>query len=253
MKNIFSSLFSQSYDDFQLQVYGKKKIVVKECTPEFDELLKQWRKEAWEQTTETLPKFIESLMNDYKHDYGTVCHAIAIISNAAAHAADHEPQGGITGFQAGAIMFEFMKTWNYTNNKTGFKVVNFDDFLYPQHGDKFEKTISKHTWEALQKQARINLEESNIKLEEYIERLEQYTLDILEFILRYPDYQANKEHYDRLSFGTGDEWDAYYAKRDSGFEFAPQKPYSGVPCKSVRDHWKSIVSGVIPFGFVIKD
>ena len=36
-------------------------------------------------------------------DYGTVCHAIAL--SAVARTA----QGGITGFQAGAVMWEFIK------------------------------------------------------------------------------------------------------------------------------------------------
>ena len=48
--------------------------------------------------------------------------------------------------------------WNRTNNKCGMKFVDYDDMLYLQCVYKFEKTISPDTYEALQKQAKENLE-----------------------------------------------------------------------------------------------
>lgn len=56
---------------------------------------KEWREQACQQTLETLPEFIRHLMNDYQHDYGTVCYAIGACAAAAAWAADCEPGGGL--------------------------------------------------------------------------------------------------------------------------------------------------------------
>ena len=58
-------------------------------------------------------------------DYGTVCHAIALSAVATAWAANKTAQGGITGFQAGAVMWEFIKNWSYSSNKTGMRLVDY--------------------------------------------------------------------------------------------------------------------------------
>lgn len=119
----------------------------------------QWYKEAKTITIETLPEFIRKLTEDYHHDYGTICHAITSAGIATMRAVDNSKQGGITGFQAGCIMWEFIRNWNYPNNKCGMKLVNYDDMLYPQYYDKYDKVISKETWKALQEQATLNLKD----------------------------------------------------------------------------------------------
>src|SRR5690349_20327046 len=62
---------------------------------------KQWYVDAHapEMTLETLPEFLRHLTEDYHHDYGTICHALAAGAIATAYAMDRSPQGGITGFQ----------------------------------------------------------------------------------------------------------------------------------------------------------
>lgn len=119
----------------------------------------EWFKEATEQTIETLPKFINHIMNDYGHDYGTICHAIAACSLAAAYSANRHEQGGITGFQAGFVMWDFIKEWMYRNNRTALRIVNYDDMLYPQYEEKFDKFISKETFEGIKKAAQESLDE----------------------------------------------------------------------------------------------
>lgn len=118
----------------------------------------QWYKEAKSITIETLPEFIRKLAEDYQHDYGTICHAITSAGIGAMTAIDNSKQGGITRFQAGCIMWEFIRNWNYSHNKCGLRVVNYDDMLYPQYDDKFDKVISKKTWKAIQDEANKNLE-----------------------------------------------------------------------------------------------
>lgn len=121
------------------------------------EIIEQWYKDASSQTLETLPAFMNHVLNDYKHDYGTICKAIGACSIAAAWAANASPQGGITGFQAGAVMWEFIRNWNFKDNKCGLKIVDMDDMLYPQYREKFDNTITKRVMENLMKEAKSRL------------------------------------------------------------------------------------------------
>lgn len=68
------------------------------------DIIEQWYKDASKQTIDTLPEFMNHVLKDYKHDYGTICKAIGACVIAAAWAANASPQGGITGFQAGEVM-----------------------------------------------------------------------------------------------------------------------------------------------------
>lgn len=120
---------------------------------------KEWFEDAKKQTIGTLETFIDHVINGYEHDYGTICHAVAACAIAAAWAANDQPSGGITGFQASFVMWDFIKQWSYPNAKTGMRLLNFDDMLYPQYSDKFSKTISRNVWESLQKEAQKRLSE----------------------------------------------------------------------------------------------
>ncbi len=115
-------------------------------------LQKQWYAEAKDMTMEKLPAFLKKLTTEFEHDYGTICHAIASAAIAAAWAVERTPQGGITGFQAGAIMWEFIEHWG-VYQKGPLRILEYRNMLYPQYTDKFEKTISKNTWEWLQEEA----------------------------------------------------------------------------------------------------
>ena len=122
-------------------------------------LEKIWFEEATEQTIETLPQFVNHIMNDYDHDYGTICHAIAACSLAAAWAANQHEQGHITGLQASFVMWDFIKEWMYSGNQSGLRIVDYDDMLYPQYENKFDKVISKETFKSIQKAAQERLDE----------------------------------------------------------------------------------------------
>jgi len=133
---------------------NKKIVVTEDMHPE-----KEWFKQASEiKTIEDLTKFINHLLNDYDHDYGTVCHAIgACISAAAWLGAEVQ---GITGFQAGFVMWDFIRNWTKQSNKCGLRLIDYDDFLYPQYEYKFDKIISSDTWQTIQEEAKKNLESS---------------------------------------------------------------------------------------------
>jgi hypothetical protein len=121
---------------------------------EKDNLHKQWYIDAKEQTLETLPKFLNHLIEDYIHNYGTICHAISAGAIATAWAIDNSKQGGITGFQAGCVMWKFIEQWMYSNNICGLKVLDYDNMLYPQYYSNFEKNINEDTWIKIQDMAK---------------------------------------------------------------------------------------------------
>lgn len=116
---------------------------------------KEWYVQAKEQSRETLPEFLDHLMNDYEHDYGTICHAIAAGAIATAVVINRGPQGGITGYQSGAVMWEFIRNWQYMDGP--LRLIEFSEMLYPQNADQFDKVVSKSTWAELQKMAKEKL------------------------------------------------------------------------------------------------
>lgn len=132
-----------------------------------------------------LTKFLKDVTENYGNGYGEAPRSIAQACLAVAYFLSDKY--GITGFQAGFVMWDFMFGWLYKYNKCGLKITDWDNMLYPQYYDKFEKTIERDTWNALQEQAKKNLKE---------------------------------------------------------------KPGAA---PRVIEHWQSIVDGVVPFGYVVKD
>lgn len=148
----------------------------------------QWYANAKHVTMETLPTFLNKLVNDYSYDYGTICHAISAGAIATATALNNSNIGGITGFQASFVMWGFIQHWMKESNKCGLRLVDYDDMLYPQYESKLDKTISASTWESIQKEAKARLETDSSRAHE-----------------------------------------------------------------AVVAHWKSIVDGVVPFGYTVKN
>lgn len=130
--------------------------VTEEMHPE-----KEWFEEACHMKAENLLAFYEKMTHTYNHDYGTACHAVAACALAAAWAACGENDTGLSGFQAGFVMWDFIKNWTKTGNECGLRLVDYDDMLYPQNEEKFDKTIYKDNWEMIQKKAIENLKREN--------------------------------------------------------------------------------------------
>jgi hypothetical protein len=229
-----------------------EQIVLSEDSDQFRLAKKEWIETAMGCTLETLPAFLSRLTESYEHDYGTICHAVALAAVAAAQAVNHSPTGGITGFQAGAVMWGFIAEWNHSSNKTGMRLMDYDNFLFPQYASQFEKRISGGVWAAIQKEAKINIECADKELFEYSKKMLQYNDDIAAFVAKHPDYYKRKEHYDPLGIGNSDQLEEEDKKKASGFEFAPQEP-----CRPVSDtvyrHWASICEGKVPFGYAVEE
>jgi len=113
----------------------------------------EWFNRARDITLETLPVFCSKLQT-YQHDYGTIVRAVAAASVAAAWAMNKGPSGGITGFQASAVMWEFITHWMPQYFGAPLRLVNYDDMLYPQYEHKFQKTLRKDMFHDIQEKAR---------------------------------------------------------------------------------------------------
>lgn len=125
---------------------------------EKDGIQDEWYAEAKGVTEKTLPEFVRKLTEDYGHDYGTIVHACAAAALAAAHAIDHSPAGGISGFQAGAIMWEFIRHWQSLEDHA-LRLIDYDNLMFPQYKDSFTK-ISQGTWDHVVKKTKENLEDT---------------------------------------------------------------------------------------------
>lgn len=134
------------------------KQALSETSPEFAAIKEEWFNTAKSiKNPEEFTDFYNHLMNDYRHDYGTIVHAIGAITVAAAQMAAIEQ--GITGFQAGLVMWDFIRHWNHQYNKCGLRLIDYDNMLYPQYAYRFDKTISKEVMDSLQKEAKKRIQE----------------------------------------------------------------------------------------------
>ena len=115
---------------------------------------------AKQQTPETIGMFINDVMSMDDIDYGNVIDCIAACAIAGAAAADNHKNGGITGFQAGYVMWQFIRNYMYEHNKCGLRMIDWDNMLYHQDESSFDKVIPQNVFERLQNQAK---EEIQIK------------------------------------------------------------------------------------------
>lgn len=118
------------------------------------ELKAAWMAEAQKQTMVTIGPFLKKLAA-HTPSYGTTPRAVAAAAVGAAWALDSSPNGGITGFQAGCVMWDFIQSWHGTGDRP-MQLIDFQDALYPQYHERFT-TMSKDTWEWLQKEAAASL------------------------------------------------------------------------------------------------
>lgn len=118
-------------------------------------VLKQWYAASESMTLADLPAFLALLTTEYKHDYGTIVHAITAAGLAAMRAVNRSPAGGISGFQASGVMWEFVKRWLHENGP--LRLVMYDRMLFPQYEEDFDRTITPQVFKFLQIEASKNL------------------------------------------------------------------------------------------------
>lgn len=224
----------------------------------------RWFEEARKQTVDTLPEFVRHLVEDYEHDYGTICHAITAAGLAGMYAVENSPTGGITGFQAGCCMWGIVRQWSYKNNECGLRMLDFDKLLYPQYEYVFKSiSIPKDTLEAVRKEAAAKISKYQKSVEDWkvahskwVKDFEKFKVDVVEWQKQhpeYPTYEDNPDFYKHLSCGTVREWEEEHKKEESGFMFEPIEPCEPSVHPDVMAHWKMLVDGGIPFGLQVGD
>lgn len=115
------------------------------------DVITQWREEA--ETVESVDAFIDKLVTEYQHDYGTIVHACHSVMLAALNKLNRSEQGGITGFQASCLGWVLVPKMFCIEDGTPLRLIDYSNMLYPQYADRFQKTISPDTWAFLQKEA----------------------------------------------------------------------------------------------------
>ena len=129
----------------------------KELVTEESKIQEQWYAEARAMTPEKLGEFVNKLTEKYIHDYGTACHAAAAAALGAAHAVGKKE--GISGFQAGCIMWSFLEEW--MRIKGPAILIQYEDMLYPHYEKKFDKRITKETHNWLIEEAKKRLRDAD--------------------------------------------------------------------------------------------
>jgi hypothetical protein len=114
------------------------------------DIIDSWYKRAREVTPETFGDFINELLHGYDLDYGAKIHAAAACSIAMFNACSDI--FSFSDFQGSASAIQILYKLNYPCNKTGIRVIDYDDMLYPQYEDRF-RSIRRDTWEYLRKRA----------------------------------------------------------------------------------------------------
>lgn len=154
---IYIEELAKTHFDKMLELYRKKTAKLK--TPEYHESYlkrrsKWYKKAEGTKSTEDLAN-LTNMLTSFKHDYNTSAIAPAVAALAAAHLVGGKL--GITGFQAGAVFWEFFREWNpfLCDKDSPAIIVIYQNMLYPQYEHKFtDKILDKGTWEWLQKKAR---------------------------------------------------------------------------------------------------
>jgi len=136
-----------------MRLQWKPPVKLSEDSEEFEAIKAMWFEEAKKVTPKTLPRFIDMLIHGYEHDYGTICHAMSAAALAGAYALEHSPQGGITGFQSGFVMWGFLRNWLSVDGP--LSLIQWRNLLYPQHVKDFPITImDQETMDYLQAEAK---------------------------------------------------------------------------------------------------
>jgi len=94
------------------------------------------------------------------HDYDSIVRACWAAMLGAFNYVNRSSVGGVTGFQAGFIGWSAIMEFMSIKKDSPVRIVQYDNMLYPQYREEFNKTISQETWEYLQKEARKNLEKN---------------------------------------------------------------------------------------------
>lgn len=107
--------------------------------------------------TETDLSALLKEITEYKHDYGTIVYGVMAAMTGAFKVVNDSPNGGITGFQASCLGWECIRKFMMVEGP--LRIMDFNNMLYPQYQDSFEKVMPIDTWEKLKEKAQERLKE----------------------------------------------------------------------------------------------
>ena len=84
----------------------------------------------WPKSRDELVAYIDTL-TERPHDYGTCVYAMSMAATAAFNYVASKL--GVTGFQASAAAMDILR--RTCGLKNGFRIISYDDLLYPQYWD----------------------------------------------------------------------------------------------------------------------
>ena len=159
-------IFQATYENLRAETEEEEPeltTVIEEAVKTIDDIdqekektITEWYQKSKEcESTEGLKNFLDTILSYGCHDYTTIADAFAAGLMATMQAMNCHDNGGINGYQASWIMQRFIT--KELCIKGPWQIQAYGDMLYPQYSYKFEKTISKDTWDFLQKEADKNL------------------------------------------------------------------------------------------------
>lgn len=137
-------------------------------------------------TKRDLSKLIDEI-SSFGHDYGTIVYGCMAAMKGAFNVVNRGKSGGITGFQAGCLGWECVREFLMINGAA--KLLDYDNLLYPQYADKFEKRISSEVWKDIQKKAKERLKEETLAAPRVVEHWKSIAAGKLPF-----GFQIQPEH-----------------------------------------------------------
>lgn len=97
-------------------------------------------------------------IESHEHDYGTIVYACSAAAIAGFNVMNRSKQGGITGFQAGCLMWEMVRKFGMFSEGP-LRIQDFDQIRYPQYDDKWPVRITPASAAVLQERARKMVDE----------------------------------------------------------------------------------------------
>lgn len=111
-------------------------------------------------TKKDLDELLSEVIESKDLCYGKIVYAICGCMKATMNYINNSEIGGITGFQAGFIGWEMIKEYTVVSSNTALKLINYDDMLFPQKKERFDKVIEKDIWESIQSEANKKIAEN---------------------------------------------------------------------------------------------
>lgn len=133
---------------------------ISEEDADFKSVREEWAKRAKAcHTTDDLKAFVDELLSN-TYDYGSVVHACFAAAMAGFNVIERSPQGGITGFQAGCLMWMFVRQFSSHGPDAILHLRNWTMALYPQYEDEFAHEVDSKTMARLVEMAKAKLNET---------------------------------------------------------------------------------------------